>query len=147
MQRGLLMRWGTALLAVALPGRVAAQSSAQDSVTALEEARGVALLHADTVALSRMTAAEFTEISRLGVVRTRAQNMLEVATGALKLTSVHYDSLAVRLYGDVAILTGIADNVGEFRGFPFTGKIRYTRIFVRREGHWQAVAMQHTPIP
>lgn len=29
---------------------------------------------------------------------------------------------------------------------PFAGKLRYTRVFVRREGHWQAVAMQHTMI-
>jgi hypothetical protein len=42
------------------------------------------------------------------------------------------------------VLTGIADNTGTFRGFPFSGKIRYTRIFVRREGRWQAVAMQQT---
>jgi len=30
------------------------------------------------------------------------------------------------------------------RGFPCAGKIRYTRIFVRRDGRWQAVAMQQT---
>lgn len=29
--------------------------------------------------------------------------------------------------------------------FPFSGKIRYMRIFVRRDGRWQAVAMQQTP--
>ena len=43
-----------------------------------------------------------------------------------------------------AVLQGIADNTGTFRGFPFTGKIRYTRVFVRRAGRWQAVAMQQT---
>jgi hypothetical protein len=128
---------------------VQAQSAdpiAEQSVRDVELARGEALLRADTVALSRMTAAEFFEISRLGQVRTRANNMQEVASGALKLLTVKYDSLAVRIYGDVAILTGIADNSGLFRGFPFAGKIRYTRTFVRRDGRWQAVAMQHTPM-
>ena len=84
------------------------------------------------------------EISRLGTVRTKADNMREIATGALKLTTVHYDSLSVRIYGDVAVLQGISDNTGLFRGFPFSGKIRYTRIFVRRGGRWLAVAMQQT---
>jgi Domain of unknown function (DUF4440) len=74
-------------------------------------------------------------------------NMQEIATGALKLNTVSYDSPTVRVYGDVGVLTGIADNTGEFRGTPFSGKIRYTRIFVRRGGQWQAVAVQHTPMP
>ena len=101
-------------------------------------------MQADTVALSRMVAEEFTEVSRLGQLRTRADNIRDIASGVLKLTSVKYDSLTVRIYGDVAVLSGIADNAGTFRGFPFSGKIRYTRIFVRRDGRWQAVAMQQT---
>jgi hypothetical protein len=46
-----------------------------------------------------------------------------------------------------ALLHGIADNTGMLRGFPFSGKIRYTRIFVRRDGRWQALAMQQTSMP
>jgi len=118
-----------------------------DSVRALETARGRALVNADTAAISRMTADDFVEITRLGTLRTKADNMRDLASGALKLTSVKYDSVNVRVYGNVAILRGIADNAGTLRGFPFTGKIWYTRIFVKREGRWQAVAMQHTPIP
>jgi ketosteroid isomerase-like protein len=64
----------------------------------------------------------------------------------LKLQTINYDSLTVRMYGNVALLFGIAHNTGTFRGFPFAGKIRYTRVFVRREGRWQAVSMQQTPM-
>ncbi len=116
----------------------------EDSVRAVEMSRRQALLAADTVALSRMLAPDFVEISRLGTVRTRADNIRDIASGALHLTTVTYDSLTVRVYGDVAVLTGIADNTGTMRGFPFSGKIRYTRIFVRRDGRWQAVLMQQT---
>jgi ketosteroid isomerase-like protein len=124
-----------------------AKTSAADQVRALETARGVALMKADTAAISHMTADEFVEISRLGQLRTKADNLRDLASGALKLTSVQYDSTTVRVYGDVAILRAIADNTGTFRGFPFAGKIWITRIFVKRDGRWQAVAMQHTPIP
>ena len=82
----------------ALPGQSA---TPEDSVRAAEMARGQALLHADTVALSRMIADEFVEISRLGTLRTRAANIHDIVSG-------------------------------------------YTRIFVRRDGRWQAVAMQQT---
>lgn len=139
------------LLLLALhPAALSAQgtpgTTPEDSVRALELARGQALIHADTVALSRMIAGEFVEISRLGTLRTRAANIGDIASGDLKLTSVRYDSLTARIYGEVAVLQGIADNTGSFRGFPFSGRIRYTRIFVRRDGRWQAVAMQQTSI-
>jgi ketosteroid isomerase-like protein len=135
------MRW-VGLLLVLSSGKAFAQ--VEDSVKAVEMNRRQALLAADTVALSRMLAPDFIEISRLGTVRTRADNIRDIASGALHLTSVTYDSLTVRVYGDVAVLTGIADNTGTMRGFPFSGKIRYTRVFVRREGRWQAVLMQQT---
>lgn len=119
-------------------------SSVGDSVRALESQRAQALLKADTVALSQLVADDFVEISRFGTLRTKADNMREIASGTLKLTAVRYDSLSVRVYGDVAVLQGTADNTGIFHGFPFTGKIRYTRVFVRRDGRWRAVAMQQT---
>jgi len=127
--------------------QVVPNPAAEDSVRALEEARGQALIHGDTVALSRMTAMEFNELTRLGTIRTRADNMRSVSSGMLRLLTVRYDSLAVRIYGDVAILQGIADNTGTMGGAEFRGKIRYTRVFVRRDGRWQAVTMQHTPMP
>jgi ketosteroid isomerase-like protein len=131
-----------ALLLLVCTTGLAAQ--AEDSVKALETRRGEALLKTDTAALSRMMATEFIEVSRLGAVRTGADNLRDIGSGVLKLTAVKYDSLTVRIYGDVAVLRGIADNTGTFRGFPFSGKIRYTRVFVKRDGRWQAVAMQQT---
>lgn len=116
----------------------------EDSVRALELTRAEVLLRGDTTSLSRLVGDEFFEISRFGQLRSKADNIREIGSGALKLTSVKYDSLVVRIYGDVAVLRGLADNAGTFRGVPFTGKLRYMRIFVRRAGGWQAVAMQHT---
>ena len=140
----------TVLLMISLPiagfaSDVKASSPApEDEVRALETARGQALLKADTTALSRMTADEFVEISRLGLLRTKADNVREIGSGALKLKTVNYADLTVRIYGDVAILHGVADNTGTYKGFAFGGKLRYTRVFVRRDHRWQAVAMQHT---
>jgi hypothetical protein len=143
----LALWWSHLAAGAAAPAPATSRASAEDSVRAAEVARGEALIHADTTALSRMTADEFVEISRFGTLRTKADNMRDIASGGLKLTTVKYDSVSVRIYGDVAVLRGIADNTGTMRGFPFAGKIWYTRVFVRRDGRWQAVTMQHTPIP
>jgi ketosteroid isomerase-like protein len=134
--------FGALLLLVTTRG----YAQAEDSVRTAELSRRQALLAADTVALSRMLAPDFIEISRLGAIRTRADNIRDIASGDLHLTSINYDSLTVRVYGDVAVLTGIANNTGTFHSFPFSGKIRYTRVFVRRDGRWQAVLMQQTPM-
>ena len=134
------------LLSASYAGAQGRVEAADEAVRAAETARRDALLRADTVALSRLTAAEFYEVNRFGVVRSRSTNLQEIASGALKLLTIKYDSTTVHVYGDVAVLTAIADNTGEYRGTPFSGRIRYTRIFVRREGRWQAVAMQHTPM-
>jgi len=143
---GLALGAAIALAARPVVAQPRATTATEDSVRAVEMERARALLAADTVALSRMIAPEFLEISRRGTIRTRAENLQEISTGDLKLLTVHYDSLTVRVYGDVAVLMGIADNNGSYRGFAFSGKIRYLRIFVRREGRWQAVAMEQTPI-
>jgi ketosteroid isomerase-like protein len=137
------------LVALALPRLAVAQGSSAlaDSIRALEDQRARALLAADTVALSRMIADDFVEISRTAQLRTKADNLREIGTGALKLLAMRFESQTVRVYGDVAILQGIADNTGLFRGAPFEGRLRYTRVFVRRPSGWVAVAMQHTMIP
>ena len=140
------------LLALAHPAGAAAarRSNAAadaDSVRAAEARRAQALLAADTLALSRLVADEFVEISRLGQLRTKADNLNDIASGALKLATIRYDSTTVRVYGDVAVLRAIADNTGSFHGFPFAGRIWYSRVFVWRDGRWQAVAMQQTTIP
>lgn len=134
-------------LAVQAPARAQAPvraPSVEDTIRGLEAARSQALLHADTTALSRLLADEFVEVSRFGTLRTRADNLREIGSGALKLATVKYDSMSVRVYGDVAVLRAIADNTGSLRGFPFAGRLWYTRVFVRRDGRWQAVSMQHT---
>ena len=141
------------LIALALAGMPSAGlaqargASVADTVRAQEMGRAQILLNADTTALSRQLASEFVEISRLGQLRTRADNLHDIASGQLKLRSVKYDSLTVQVYGDVAVVRGIADNTGTFLGMPFSGKLRFTRVLVRRDGRWQAVAMQHTMMP
>lgn len=136
---------------VAVSGRAAAAApgpaAAEAEVRAAEQARAQALLKADTTALARLVADDFVEISRLGSLRTKADNLRDIGSGTLKLATIRYDSTSVRVFGDVAVLRAIADNTGSFRGMPFSGRVWYTRIFVRRDGRWQAIEMQQTPIP
>jgi ketosteroid isomerase-like protein len=119
-------------------------SSDEEAVRSLEAKRGEALIKADVTALAAMVADDFVEVSRFGQIRSKADNMRDITSGALRLLTVKYEDMTVRIYGRVAVLTAVADNTGTFRGTPFAQKVRYTRIFVRKGDGWQAVAMQQT---
>ena len=73
----------------------------------------------------------------------RGQALIEGDTAAIaRMTADEFVEIA-----RTGQLRDKADNTGTFRGFPFAGKVWMTRIFVKRDDRWQAVAMQHTPIP
>jgi ketosteroid isomerase-like protein len=62
---------------------------------------------------------------------------------------VHYDSIQitdmkVRVYGNTAIVTARAEVKGNDLGEDFSGPYRFTRVWVRRNGRWQAVSYQAT---
>ena len=54
------------------------------------------------------------------------------------------EHMVVRVYGDTAVVTARADVKGHQLGEDFSGPYRYTRVWVRRSGHWQTVSYQAT---
>jgi peptidylprolyl isomerase len=60
--------------------------------------------------------------------------------------TTHTEDTKVRLYGDVAILTGrFVVTLGP--DGPTTSESRYTDVYAKRQGRWQVVASQLTGIP
>ena len=59
--------------------------------------------------------------------------------------SKHFEELRVRIYGDVAIATGIVSTIHD----PGTKAKRtaFTDVFVRRDEKWLAVNAQELPLP
>jgi uncharacterized protein (TIGR02246 family) len=55
------------------------------------------------------------------------------------------EDLRVRAYGDAAVVTGRATVSGKTTR-KIVKRVRFTYVFVRRQGHWQIVALQLTPI-
>jgi hypothetical protein len=112
----------------------------------LEYQRQQAQLRGDWETIQRLNAPEFTEIAGTGLIRTAAQNAEAMRSGVLKFDKVDYSDQQVRLYGDVAILTGVGHRSGSFAGAPFEQRFRYTRIYARQDGSWRVVFAQTTRI-
>jgi ketosteroid isomerase-like protein len=61
----------------------------------------------------------------------------------LKATS---DDVRIRVYGDVAVVTGRVNITGKRDGASIRDQFRYTDVFVRRGSNWRLVADQMTKV-
>jgi hypothetical protein len=57
---------------------------------------------------------------------------------------VKEDDLSVRVYGGTAIASGLSDSNVTYQGKRSGGALRFTRVYVDRDGRWVMVASHAT---
>ncbi|PYX44608.1 MAG: hypothetical protein DMG79_20600 [Acidobacteria bacterium] len=87
---------------------------------------------------------DYVAITPLGQVTTKQDTVSARKSGQLRYDTINVSDMVVRVYGDTAVVTARADVKGHQLGEDFSGPYRYTRVWVRRTGHWQAVSYQAT---
>ncbi len=129
------------LLAVAACQFCVAQTPAQQEVLQFERDACKAFLDADTGALERVLAPDFTLTLSDGEVNTRADEISELRSGKVHYEVFeNYDMLA-RLYGnDTAVILGKTRVKGTADGKQFDRVVQFTDTLVKREGRWQLAA-------
>lgn len=75
-----------------------------------------------------------------GRVQDKPDYLAELATGRRTNGQVENIGVQVRWYGDVAVVTGISVQSGTNNGVPWSGRFRFTRTWIRRDGSWVMVA-------
>ena len=100
----------------------------------------VILVKNDTAALEGKLAADWKLILSDGTVLTRDELVKAIKSGKLKVTTDSVMDLEVRVYGDAAVIIGISDSKGLWDGQTFTGRDRFTDVFIRKEGKWICVS-------
>jgi ketosteroid isomerase-like protein len=103
-----------------------------------------ASLRRDADFSQRTLAEDYVAITPLGTVTTKQDTLSARKSGQLRYVSIDVSDMVVRLYGDTAVVTARADVKGHQMGEDFSGPYRYTRVWVRHSGHWQAVSYQAT---
>ena len=119
------------------------QATIREVVDMERQARD-ATLHRDAEFSQRTLADDYVAITPLGQVTTKQDTVSARRSGQLRYETVDVSDMVVRVYGDTAIVTARADVKGRQLGEDFSGPYRYTRVWVRRNGHWQAVSYQAT---
>ena len=85
--------------------------------------------------------------SRTGGIMTKAQAVADARTDKTVYQSLDLSELNVRTEGNTALVTGINHVVGrDAQGKAIDRRVRFTDVFVKRDGRWQVWATQGTTI-
>ena len=142
----------TAVLALALTSIVMAQeqsagtqaSSIEQAIKQLDGERIQAQVGADAAALDRIYADDFIGVGPSGTVRTKKQVISDFTSGTLKFQSITTDEVQVRVYENTAVETGLSTMNGKDKGKSVPRNTRFTRVWVKQQGHWRLVANHYS---
>src|SRR5262245_20229226 len=94
----------------------------------------------DLAALDRILAQEFVNTDSDGRLATRAEVMARRKSGAVKYAAFTQDDYKVHLFGDTAVVAGRSTSKGTRDGKDYSAQERFTDVFMRRDGRWQAIS-------
>ena len=112
-----------------------------------ETRRFAAMVRKDVAFLNQVLADDLSYTHSSGNLDTKTSFIESVASGRLTYETAVPEGLRVRLFGDVAVLTGMARIRVDVQGEPSDLHIRFTDVYVKREPGWQMVAWQATRLP
>jgi len=122
-----------------------ATSQAEKEIRAAERLWNEARVKADIAALDRLLADGWTGTHGGGTMDTKAQYLADLKSGDRKFSAdVSEDQVAIRFYGDTAVVAGLSDSKVTFRGQVQGGPLRFTRVYVKRDGRWQMIVSHAT---
>jgi ketosteroid isomerase-like protein len=107
-----------------------------------------ALRRADAASVEKFWATEYTFVNPRGERLTRADRVANVRTGRTALDSLAHvpQDERIQVYGDIALYSTLLTLSGRYGGEAEKGQFRALAIWVRRDGRWQQLATQMTPV-
>ena len=133
----ILVCWAIAAVPASGVAQAAPDSIARHLI-ALEEQWNDAILKSDSAAASVFMAQEWTEITSDGSVLSRSEDLAELV-GGYHATSLRLSGVAVQVYDNAALVSGISDEQSSYRGKDTSGTFRWMDVWVRRSGRWTCV--------
>lgn len=135
------------VVAVVAPGWAQSAESAEQELIELQHRWAAARVKGDTAFLERLYAKEFRIVTIDGSFSDRDADIALFSSGVLKPEYIRDEDMEVSIYGDVAIVTGRELMGGTYKGERDELAVRFTSIYVRRDGRWQLVAGHATQLP
>ena len=111
----------------------------EEELLKLENAFAEAIVKNDLEGIGRLVTDDWIIIDPNGEIVDRARFFEVIKSGALTHDMMESEDFRVRVYGDSAVVTGLARTKGKFMGHDFSTQERATDVFVMRDGRWQCV--------
>jgi uncharacterized protein DUF4440 len=115
-------------------------------ITQLEHKRATAVVHRDLDFLEKITAADSVRILPTGALETKAEFLTKLKSGAVTYSAIDVDQVSVKIYGGTAVVTGRSAAQGQAGGKRFQARWRFSRVWIEKDGGWQEVMFQLTPV-
>jgi ketosteroid isomerase-like protein len=116
----------------------------KEKLLKLEKEFTQAIVKNDADAITRFLADDWIIIDADGGIVDKARFLGVIKSGALTHEMMESDEVAVRIYGEAAVVTGLTATKGKFMGQEFSTRERATDVFVKQSGRWQCVFSQLT---
>ena len=97
-------------------------------------------------AISENMADDFLQISSQGAVSNKEQFLKAITSQDLKIHPYSVEGQTVRVFGNVALITGTTDMTGTYKDRSFHTHYRYTDTYVFNGKQWRVVQVQTTEI-
>jgi ketosteroid isomerase-like protein len=81
-----------------------------------------------------------------GSAMSKSETIEARKNGELKYQSIEPSDQRVRVYGNTAIVNGVAALKGSFKGNDISGTYRFSRVYVKQGGKWKVVNFQATKV-
>jgi ketosteroid isomerase-like protein len=125
----------------------AAESKAEQELAKLANEFDEALRRSDTAFIEKHFAPNWLYTTLEGQTgKARAAILAGIKSGALKIEEWKSEDVQWQIYGDTALSSALVTFKGQNNGQAMNTRFRATSTFIKRNGVWQAVATQHTPI-
>lgn len=111
-----------------------------------EEDFNRAVVSNDVAAISSCTSEDWILVTPEAGPIPRDRFLHVVEQGILSHDSMSKDVSRVRVYGDVAVVTGRGRNTGMFQGAPISAEEWVTDVYVRTGNRWICTLTHLTPV-
>jgi ketosteroid isomerase-like protein len=122
-------------------------AAVEDDVKQAEKDFSAALTKGDFAAMDRLLASELSYTHSTGKVDTKTSYLASLKSGTQKYQAVDYEDIQAKVYGNTALIFAVAQIKSETAGKPSGSHLRFLRVYVKKNGHWQMVAHESTKLP
>lgn len=140
----------TALLSLTLLAPAGAAGPTDEATRALLKAQAdrwdQAIVAKDRAAIEANMAADFRQIDGAGNLEDMSSFVAGLLDPQLQIDPYTVEDFEIRLYGEVALVSGRTRMRGRYAGKAFESHYRYIDVYVQRGGEWQIVSVQISKI-